>query len=180
MDRSPGRSQLGQTGKSRRRDGHNVEPMSLDAGPAMAALDRIQIPQDIVDRISEIISPRSSLIISDEGMSPETGKDTDFVILLNSEPQGAIKMRRHDPEAHYRYDRQYHDRTYRRSPTYAPSGRAFGELLGVCTIDVAFHVLVRPAARVSDIRKLREDESQFGEETEHLACHRRRCPARQR
>jgi len=29
-------------------------------------------------------------------------------------------MRRHDPEAHYRYDRQYYDRTYRRSPTYAP------------------------------------------------------------
>ena len=28
------------------------------------------------------------------------------------------------------------------------------------------------SARVGDIRKLREDESQFGEETEHLACHR--------
>jgi len=40
----------------------------------MAALDRIEIPQDIVDRISEIISLDSSLIISDEGMSPETAK----------------------------------------------------------------------------------------------------------
>jgi hypothetical protein len=129
MERSPDRSQLGQNGKSRRRDGHNVEPMSLDAGPARAALDRIEIPQDIVDRISEIISPGSSLIISDEGMSPETGKDTDFVILLNSEPQGGIKMRRHDPEAHYRDDRQYYDRTYRRSPMYAPSFEGGGSFV---------------------------------------------------
>jgi hypothetical protein len=129
MDRSPDKSQLGQNGKSRRRDGHNAEPMLLDAGPARAALDRIEIPQDIVDRISEIISPGSSLIISDEGMSPETGKDTDFVILLNSEPQGGIKMRRHDPEAHYRYDRQYYDRTYRRSPTYAPSFEGGGSFV---------------------------------------------------
>jgi len=52
-------------------------------------------------------------------------------------------------------------------------GRAFGKLPGSAhDLDVAFHVLVRPAARVGDIRKLREDESQFGEETEHLACHR--------
>lgn len=93
--------------------------MSPDASPARAALDRIDIPQDIVDRISEVISPGSSLIISDEGMSTETGEDTDFVILMSDEPQGAIKMRRHDPEVHDKYDRQY-DRSYGRSPTYAP------------------------------------------------------------
>jgi hypothetical protein len=90
--------------------------MSPDVGPARAALDRIEIPQDIVDRISEIISPGSSLIISDEGMSTETREDTDFVILMSGEPQGAIKVRRHDPDAHDRYDRQYD-----RSPAYAPS-----------------------------------------------------------
>jgi hypothetical protein len=59
------------------------------------------------------------LIISDEGMSTETGKDTDFVILMSGEPQGGIKKRRHEPEAHYRYDRQY-DRPYKRLPVYAP------------------------------------------------------------
>ena len=53
-------------------------------------------------------------------MSAETGEDTDFVILMSNEPQGGIKMRRHDPEARYRYRRQY-DRPYGRSPTYAPS-----------------------------------------------------------
>jgi lipoprotein-anchoring transpeptidase ErfK/SrfK len=110
------RRQLGPNGKSRRGDRPNAESMSPDVGPARAALDRIEIPQDIVDRISEIISPGSSLIISDEGMSTETGEGTDFVILMSGEPQGAIKVRRHDPDAHDRYDRQYD-----RSPAYAPS-----------------------------------------------------------
>jgi hypothetical protein len=45
-------------------------------GQARAALDRIELPQDIVDRISEIITPGSSLIISDEGMSTDTGEET--------------------------------------------------------------------------------------------------------
>ncbi len=120
MDRTPDGHQLGPNRRSRHGHGHNAEFMSPDAGLARAALDRIDIPQGIVDRISEIISPGSSLIISDEGMSTETGKDTDFVILMSGEPQGGIKMRRHDPEAHYRYDRQY-DRSYGRSPSYAPS-----------------------------------------------------------
>ncbi|MDQ6702857.1 MAG: hypothetical protein M3Z96_06990 [Pseudomonadota bacterium] len=52
-------------------------------------------------------------------------------------------------------------------------GRAFGKLLGRAhDLDIAFHVLVRPATRVGDIGKLRKDEAQFGEETEHLACYR--------
>jgi len=36
----------------------------------------------VVDRISELLTPGSSLIISDHGISRETGKDTDFVVLL--------------------------------------------------------------------------------------------------
>ena len=99
---------------------HTAEPMSPDLATARAALDRIEIPQDIIDRISEVISPGSSLIVSDEGMSTETGEDTDFVILMSGEPQGAIKMRRHDPDLYGRYDRQY-DRSYGRLPAYAPS-----------------------------------------------------------
>jgi L,D-transpeptidase catalytic domain len=119
------RRQLGQNGKSRRGDHHTAVPMSPDAAPAKAALDRVEIPQNVVDRISEIISPGSSLIISDEGMSTETGEDTDFVILMSGEPQGAIKMRHHNPEAHDRYDQEY-DRSYGRSPSYAPSFNSSG------------------------------------------------------
>ena len=58
------------------------------------ALDRIVIPRDVLDRIAGMMSPRSSLIISDEALSAETGKDTEFVVILSGEPQGGIKSRR--------------------------------------------------------------------------------------
>ena len=50
---------------------------------ANAALDRIEIPQDTVERISELLTPASSLIISDNGFSHETGKDTDFIVVTH-------------------------------------------------------------------------------------------------
>jgi hypothetical protein len=50
---------------------------------ANAALDRIQIPEDTVGRISELLTPASSLIISDDGFSRETGKGTDFIVLTH-------------------------------------------------------------------------------------------------
>jgi lipoprotein-anchoring transpeptidase ErfK/SrfK len=50
---------------------------------ANAALDRIEIPRDAVERISELLTPASSLIISDDGFSHETGKDTDFIVLTH-------------------------------------------------------------------------------------------------
>jgi hypothetical protein len=75
---------------------------------ANAVLDRIAIPPEILDRISELVSPGSSLIVSDEGISSETGKDTDFVVIMSGEPQGAlIKRRHHSPSPFYRYGRPY-------------------------------------------------------------------------
>ncbi len=50
---------------------------------ANLALDRIEIPRDAADRISELLKPASSLIISDHGMSHETGKNTDFIVLTH-------------------------------------------------------------------------------------------------
>jgi hypothetical protein len=50
---------------------------------ANVALDRIEIPQDTVERISELLTPASSLIISDNGFSHETGIDTDFIVLTH-------------------------------------------------------------------------------------------------
>ena len=50
---------------------------------ANAVLERIEIPQDAVDRISELLTPGSSLIISDHGISHETGGDTDFIVLTH-------------------------------------------------------------------------------------------------
>ena len=62
-----------------------------------AALDRIVFAPEALDAISDIVWPGSSLIISDEGPSRETGKDTDFVVVMSGEPQGALKMRQREP-----------------------------------------------------------------------------------
>lgn len=64
---------------------------------ANAALDRIVFAPEALDAISDIVWPGSSLIISDEGPSSETGKDTDFVVVMSGEPQGALKMRQREP-----------------------------------------------------------------------------------
>jgi L,D-transpeptidase catalytic domain len=77
----------------RRRGDRRADSPPTDVSAARTALDRVTIPQDAVDRISELISPGSSLIISDEGISPETGNGTDFVILMSGEPHGGIAMR---------------------------------------------------------------------------------------
>jgi hypothetical protein len=85
-----------------------------------AALDRIAIPQDALDRIAGIASPRSSLIISDEALSSETGKDTEFVVLMSGEPQGGIKFRSRSPETKVRYERRRDRLPTWRSPFAAP------------------------------------------------------------
>ena len=46
------------------------------------ALDRIDIPQEAIEQISQLMTPGSSLIISDYGISDETGTDTDFIVVM--------------------------------------------------------------------------------------------------
>jgi hypothetical protein len=75
-----------------------------DETSAKAALDRIVIPEDTVDRIAEMVSSRSSLIISDEGPSSETGRDTEFVIVMGDEPQGGLAHRRKGPDISVRHE----------------------------------------------------------------------------
>jgi lipoprotein-anchoring transpeptidase ErfK/SrfK len=64
---------------------------------AAAALDRIVLGQEVRDLVSDVVLPGSSLIVSDEGPSRETGKDTDFVVVMSDEPQGALKIRQREP-----------------------------------------------------------------------------------
>jgi hypothetical protein len=51
------------------------------ASSAAEALARIAIPEDAVRRISELMSPGASLIISDYGLGRETKKYTDFIVV---------------------------------------------------------------------------------------------------
>jgi hypothetical protein len=73
--------------------GAEGEPIAKQPSEASTALDRIVIPPE-VQRLAETASPRSSLIISDEELSSETGTGTDFIVLLSGEPQGGIATRR--------------------------------------------------------------------------------------
>ena len=107
-------------GRARGGRGRDVEPMSTDPGGAKAALDRIVIPQDALDRIAGMASPRSSLIISDEALSSETGNGTDFVVILSGEPQGSMKIRRRGPGTEVRYERPRDRLPYWRSPFGGP------------------------------------------------------------
>jgi hypothetical protein len=84
--------------------GRDAEPAPAASASARSALGRIVIPQDALDRIAAI-TPRSSLIVTDEALSSETGKGTDFVVLLGGEPQGGIKSRRREPAAEFSFAR---------------------------------------------------------------------------
>jgi hypothetical protein len=87
---SPGTAAPRQTERGRGSTG----PTPTSTAAAKLALDRISIPPEVLERVSEFVSAGSSLIISDEEMSKETGKDTEFVVLMSGEPQGGIKIRR--------------------------------------------------------------------------------------
>jgi hypothetical protein len=69
-----------------------------DGDDAKAALDRITIPQEVLDRIAPTAVPRSSIIISDEPLHKETNYRTEFVVALNNQPQGGLITRRSSPE----------------------------------------------------------------------------------
>jgi len=72
--------------------------VTIDNGDdARGALDRITIPQDVLDRIAPTAQPRSSIIISDEPLSKETNYRTEFVAVLNNQPQGGFITRRPTP-----------------------------------------------------------------------------------
>ncbi len=54
--------------------------LSTEPQTAANALARIELPKEAVERIAEILTPGSTLMISDYGISDETGEETDFII----------------------------------------------------------------------------------------------------
>ena len=73
--------------------------VTIDNGDdAKDALDRITIPQEVLDRIAPTALPRSSIVISDEPLSAETNYRTEFVAVLSNQPQGGFITRPRTPE----------------------------------------------------------------------------------
>jgi hypothetical protein len=112
----------GAESQGRARGRRDAGPVLTDSVSARSALDRIVIPQDVLDRIAEVV-PRSSLIITDEAPSVETGKGTDFIVILSDQPQGGIKIRRREPgpQAEFRYQPPGDRARYWRPPISSPS-----------------------------------------------------------
>jgi lipoprotein-anchoring transpeptidase ErfK/SrfK len=83
------------TAMARNEQGLRWSAVTIDnADDAKDALDRITIPQDVLDRIAPTALPRSSIVISDEPLSKETNYRTEFVAVLNNQPQGGFITRR--------------------------------------------------------------------------------------
>jgi hypothetical protein len=68
-----------------RREGPHVQRFSPAPPPEtpVQALARVTIPQDVMDQISELIVPGSSLIVSDQGLGEETGEGTNFIVVAH-------------------------------------------------------------------------------------------------
>jgi len=88
------------TAVARNDSGLRWTAVTIDNGDnAKAALDRITIPQEVLDRIAPTALPRSSIVISDEPLSRETNYRTEFVAVLNNQPQGGFVTRRPTADA---------------------------------------------------------------------------------
>jgi len=86
------------TAMARNDSGLRWSVVTIDNGDdAKDALDRVTIPQDVLDRIAPTALPRSSIVISDEPLSKETNYRTEFVVVLNNQPQGGFITRRPTP-----------------------------------------------------------------------------------
>ena len=82
----PGDQPRAAESSSRRKNGKREKepapkPVEAKHVPAPGeALSRIHFPQEALDRIGELLIPGSSLVVSDQGLGPETGKGTDFIV----------------------------------------------------------------------------------------------------
>jgi hypothetical protein len=69
--------------EARRKFREPLKPTAHLKAPSTAAeaLNRIQMPKEAAERISELLIPGSSLVVSDEGLGRETGRYTEFIVL---------------------------------------------------------------------------------------------------
>ena len=75
----------GRHGKGKRRDEALDRPIAepQPSPTPQQALARIEIPQDVIDQISELMVPGSSLVVSDQGLGDETGEGTNFIVITH-------------------------------------------------------------------------------------------------
>jgi peptidoglycan hydrolase-like protein with peptidoglycan-binding domain len=70
--------------QTKKRLGITSEAQSQSLDAAGQALGRITIPDEVRHRIEDLLTQGSSLTISDTGIGPETGNETDFITITNN------------------------------------------------------------------------------------------------
>jgi L,D-transpeptidase catalytic domain len=68
--------------KGKRRDEIIAPPPVPSPLTPQEVLARIEISPDVMERISQLIIPGSSLVVSDQGLGDETGRGTDFIVVM--------------------------------------------------------------------------------------------------
>ena len=87
------------TAVARAEGGLRWTEVSIDnSDNAKDALDRITFPQEVLDKIAPTALPLSSITVSDEPLSTETNYRTEFVAVLNNQPQGGFITRAKSPD----------------------------------------------------------------------------------
>jgi hypothetical protein len=75
------RPRYGKHGRSRRREIEDETTASPPPSSPAQVLARIEIPPEVIEAISQMILPGSSLIVSDQALGDETGEGTDFIVV---------------------------------------------------------------------------------------------------
>jgi hypothetical protein len=65
------------------RDREKPAPVTAESlrQSAVDALDRIELPPEALARLIPLVTPGTSLVISDQGLGGETGSETDFIVV---------------------------------------------------------------------------------------------------
>jgi len=89
------------SGGKRSRAPEQIDPKVKATAAARAVLDRLELPQEAVDRISELVSVGATLIVTERGLGHREAAalDSDFTVLLTSENSTVKPRPRPRPKA---------------------------------------------------------------------------------
>lgn len=87
----------GLTDATKQRLGITVDDDPFAANAAARALDRIEMPDDVRDRIETAMVDGTSITINDQGLGPDTGDGTDFITI--TKPVSQVAEAKAEPES---------------------------------------------------------------------------------
>lgn len=81
----------------KQRLGITADNNPFEQNAAAKALDRIELPEDVRDRIETAMTDGTSITINDQGLGPDTGDGTDFITI--TKPSAQVAEAKAEPES---------------------------------------------------------------------------------